>query len=528
MTENYKIGLDFGTTNSILTYLDNGLLTAFKYGTPGQEDQYIPSFIAYDEGIIEIGTPARNSATNPQIESYGNFKMQLPKVHAESSSRSPFEVTTDYLKELLFSGENCFSQKQGNISELVISVPEVWLRDAENQGREDLYEIASQFNLSSIRLVSEPVAAAAYYTWKMQEEAQKSGQSAFQGNLLVCDLGGGTFDVSLCKISGDNNVEVLYFHGQGKQGLKSAGVAFDRQCVQIAYQKKHGKFLVENEAKFNHLLRDFESTKLNSHRKSSKKLENFLKDPDSYTKDIYSFGGGDYTVTGKEVQQAFEPIREGIEKVLEGVKQWLADKQTKFDRLLLVGGFSQFILAQKAITDSLNIGKDDSRFDKQLNNTSSAYAISYGACLIANGLIEPTEIYPHTIGIIVEQLDPNCKKDRKQITLIKGGLPLGKLTQINWYPKKLEAKSKSLKIPLWIQPNSQGNIYEENTRDSIVLPNHSSKALYQVGMQVSSSQIAYLIIKEINSDKEVKYELGNVIATLFPTFLEINENDHNS
>ena len=105
---------------------------------------------------------------------------------------------------------------------------------------------------------------------------------------------------------------------------------------------------------------------------------------------------------------------------------------------------------------------------------------------------------------------------------------MGKLTQINWYPKKLEAKSKSLKIPLWIQPNSQGNIYEENTRDSIVLPNHSSKALYQVGMQVSSSQIAYLIIKEINSDKEVKYELGNVIATLFPTFLEINENDHNS
>ncbi|CDM96004.1 Hsp70 family protein [Limnospira indica] len=104
----YKIGLDFGTTNSTISYLENGEPVAFKYG--GQ--QSIPSFIAYeDDGYIDIGKAARQAAANdPQLESYGNFKMDLPLTenfaNNYSSQHTPITVTTDYLRQLLLSPEN--------------------------------------------------------------------------------------------------------------------------------------------------------------------------------------------------------------------------------------------------------------------------------------------------------------------------------------------------------------------------------------------------------------------------------------
>ena len=128
-----KIGLDFGTTNSIISFITNDKPEAYSY-PPLDGEKYIPSFIAYDLEGIEIGSSARKIAVyEPEIETYGQFKMRLPLPESEfnqyfKNNRTPISVTIDYLKELLISPDNdySFTKEQGEISRLVVSVPEIW------------------------------------------------------------------------------------------------------------------------------------------------------------------------------------------------------------------------------------------------------------------------------------------------------------------------------------------------------------------------------------------------------------------
>jgi molecular chaperone DnaK len=530
---NYKIGLDFGTTNSIVSYLTpNGELEAFPYPPP-DGSKYIASFIAYhkdEDGFIEIGTSARHTAAHDKsVETFGNFKMRLPLPESEFSQyfgikHTPISVTVDYLRELLISSENnySFSREKGEITQLVVSVPEIWQRDVYNLGRERLQEIIkNELGLKNqlLQLVSEPVAAAAYYAWEMQRRAQENGTESFIGNLLVCDMGGGTFDVSLCRIYEDNKVEVLYFDGQGDKGLESAGVAFDRQIVQIAYTKKHGQPLDEDSKDFISLLKEFESVKINSHERATKKLTNYLNAPEDKADDeVYKFSG--YVVTLGEVNEAFTPIFQGIKNVIKRVQAHLEKQGLDVDRIFMVGGFCQFILVQRAITDTLEIRKNDPRIDQTFNITNSAFAISYGSCLIANGLIDPTEKYVHTFGIVLETINLySGDRERREITLIEGGSPLDSLAEANFYSEEVTPVGNNISITLWVQLRSQGKKNQKSLPNIIELPNYSPSAKYRVGMKVDRSHIAYLVIQETRMGKLIEYKLGNIIANMFPGYI---------
>ncbi len=533
----YKIGLDFGTTNSIISYLTpNGELEVFPYPPPDGQ-KYIPSFIAYESEGITIGNAARSTAAHDSsVETYGNFKMRLPLPESEFSKyfthpRTPISVTVDYLRELLISVEKSysFSREKGEITSIVVSVPEIWQRDIYNLGRERLQElIKKDLRLENqlIQLVSEPVAAAAYYAWETQRRARQKGSESFSGNLLVCDMGGGTFDVSLCRIYGDNKVEVLYFDGQGDQGLEFAGVAFDRRIIQQAYTKKYGKPLAENTSEFISLLQAFEKIKIDHHDRATKRLTNYLNAPEDKAQDeAYKFN--EYTITLGEVNEAFTPITQGICDVIKKVKSYIQKERMEIDRIFMVGGFSQFILVQKAITDALGIGGNDPRLDKSFNITNSAYAISYGACLIANGLVDPTEKYVHTIGILLETINIHTgKRERPEITLIEGGINLDTLAPPKFYPEPIVPVENRIAITLWVQLLSKGNKHQESLPDMIELPNYSTNAKYHVGMKVDRSQIAYLLIQEARGGKVVEYQLGNVISKMFPGYvlLENSEN----
>ncbi|AMW30754.1 Hsp70 family protein [Arthrospira platensis] len=523
-----KIGLDFGTTNSTISYLENGKPVAFKYG--GQQES-IPSFIAYeDDGYIDIGKAARQAAaSDPQMESYGNFKMDLPLTenfaNNYSSKHTPITVTTDYLRQLLLSPENTYSFRcqQGEIEGLVVSVPEIWQRDISNRGRENLQSlIAHNLGLEKqlIQLVSEPVAAAAYYAWETQRRHQQENQEPFQGNLLVCDMGGGTFDVSLCRVYGDKKVEVLYFDGEGDRGLESAGVAFDRRCVIQAYKKQNGTEPDLNSQEFMNLLQSFESLKIDGHDRYTKKLKNYCKSP-SYLaeKTLYSFSNG-YTITNGEVDEAFQPIAEGIRRVLERVNQWLATHQEPCDRLFLVGGFCQFYLVQKTILDALKITEKDPRVDNDFNLIQSAFAISYGACLIANGLVQPRETYIHTIGIVVGMMTASMEVEETFIPIIEGGANLDDLASLRFADiPPLEAFHDTPEVILGVVPQSKGQIFKKVLPDTVKLPRNVASEKWRVGMRVNRSQVAYLAIVSVGGKRKVEYELGNIIAQMFPGFV---------
>ncbi|MEC4816503.1 MAG: Hsp70 family protein [Scytonema sp. PMC 1069.18] len=537
-----KIGLDFGTTNSIISFLNPyGGLEVFKYDPLGNKDEYIPSFVAYTDDLIEIGTAARNVALHdPKAECYSNFKMRLPLPESEFSNyfrgdRTPMSVTADYLRELLIASNNeySFSCEKGKIDGLVVSVPEIWQRDICNLGRERLQKlIVEELKLPLMQLVSEPVAAAAYYAWEINQKAKQERDNPFTGNLLVCDMGGGTFDVSLCRIYGDNKVEVLYFDGQGDKGLESAGVAFDRYCVNMAYTKRHGKSLDEKTPEFTRLLREFETIKISSHKKIRNKLNNYVKLPEDFADEtVINFGmfstESGYSVTCSDMDKAFAPIKQGIQRVIQRVQEYLQRENQQLNRVFLVGGFSQFLLVQKAITDVLGIEDNDSRLDKSFNITNRAYAISYGACLIANQLIDPTEKYIHTLGIVVDTINTRTlDKEKKFVSIIEGGINQIELAQprfANIQPLVTFQNDGDVTVTLWIDPMTRGKKIEHRLPKKIKLHGYSPNDQWRVGMRVDSSQVAYLVMEEIREKKRLEYPLGNIIADIFPGLVLIEE-----
>jgi molecular chaperone DnaK len=513
----YNVGLDFGTTNSIISYLNESAIpVAFDLGGAAGRQEYIPSFIAYEDDDIEIGAAARNMAIRKKssIQSFGNFKMFLPfaeEVYPEqfrNNGHTPVSVTQHYLQKL----SSRFASEKGSIENLVVTVPELWQRNIKNLGRVKLQNLIKEdLKLPLMQLVSEPVAAAAYYAWRTQRIAEETGSVPFHGNLLVCDMGGGTFDVCLCSIASQSKVEVLQFEGQGDKGLASAGVAFDRRITQIAYTKKEGRSIDENSSEFEKLCEAFEKSKiLADSEKIAKKLTNYFNAPEDLgKKELYYFE--DYPVTCGDVIEAFAPIKDGVYRVMGKIKEHLDQEKLSFDRLLMVGGFSQFILVQRAIREALGIEETDPRIDRNIKLTEGAFAISYGACLIANKLIDPVERYTHTIGM---------KTPKGDIPLLKGGKSLDELADVQFYPDVFSAFYEKFDLKVWIKLNSEGSPIDGVI--PISLPNYSTSSKYKVGLSVNRSYISYLTVKEVNSQEMIEYEMGH----LFQGFYLPDENNH--
>ena len=170
----YKIGMDFGTTNSTVAYInpDTKQVEAFKY-PPVAGFEYIPSCVAYGEDHQAfIGAAATSGYLNGEAGLLcSNMKMILPmppekrREVAWTRSKSPEDSITDYLQHILtVSGQDApgFTSQKGAIDALVLSVPHVWAKDPGHIGRSALQSIVRErLKLNLIQLISEPVAAAA-------------------------------------------------------------------------------------------------------------------------------------------------------------------------------------------------------------------------------------------------------------------------------------------------------------------------------------------------------------------------------
>ncbi|MGZ8216907.1 Hsp70 family protein, partial [Methylomagnum sp.] len=175
------IGIDLGTTNSEVAILQNGKATviADKEGR-----KILPSFVGIgDNGDILVGEPARNQyVLYPErtIKSIKRHMGEDMKVTLADHSFSPQEISAFILKQLKAVAE----EHQGRpVQKAVITVP-AYFSDAQRQATREAGEIAG---LDVVRIINEPTAAALAY------EAKTSHRK----RILVYDLGGGTFDVSV-------------------------------------------------------------------------------------------------------------------------------------------------------------------------------------------------------------------------------------------------------------------------------------------------------------------------------------------
>ena len=216
------IGIDLGTTNSAVAVLEGG---EAKIITNPEGNRTTPSVVSFKNGEIQVGEVAKRQAvTNPNTIS--SIKRHMGeagyKVEVEGKSYTPQEVSAMVLQYIKGFAEDYLGEK---VEKAVITVP-AYFNDAQRQATKDAGKIAG---LEVERIVNEPTAAALAYGLDKTDKDEK---------ILVFDLGGGTFDVSILEL-GDGVFDVLSTAGDNNLG----GDDFDNKIIDhmvAEFKKENG------------------------------------------------------------------------------------------------------------------------------------------------------------------------------------------------------------------------------------------------------------------------------------------------
>ena len=195
------IGIDLGTTNSCVAVMEGGKPTVI---TNAEGARTTPSVVAFTKtGERLVGEPAKRQAVTNADKTVSSIKRHMGtdyKVTIDDKKYSPQEISAMILQKMKSDAENYLGEK---VTEAVITVP-AYFNDAQRQATKDAGKIAG---LDVKRIINEPTAAALAYGLDNEQEQK----------IMVYDLGGGTFDVSIIEI-GDGVIEVLATAGDNKLG----------------------------------------------------------------------------------------------------------------------------------------------------------------------------------------------------------------------------------------------------------------------------------------------------------------------
>lgn len=204
------IGIDLGTTNSCVAVMEGGQPTVIA-NTEGARTT--PSVVAFTKtGERLVGEPAKRQAVTNADKTIASIKREMGsdyKVSIDDKKYSPQEISAMILQKLKADAEGYLGEK---VTEAVITVP-AYFNDAQRQATKDAGKIAG---LDVKRIINEPTAAALAYGLDNEKEQK----------IMVYDLGGGTFDVSIIEI-GDGVIEVLSTAGNNRLG----GDDFDQKIT---------------------------------------------------------------------------------------------------------------------------------------------------------------------------------------------------------------------------------------------------------------------------------------------------------
>ena len=205
------IGIDLGTTNSCVAVMEGGKPVVI---TNAEGMRTTPSVVAFAKtGERVVGEPAKRQAVTNADKTISSIKREMGtdyKVTIDDKKYSPQEISAMILQKLKSDAENYLGEK---VTEAVITVP-AYFNDAQRQATKDAGKIAG---LDVKRIINEPTAAALSYGLDNENEQR----------IMVYDLGGGTFDVSIIEI-GDGVIEVLSTAGDNRLG----GDDFDNVITQ--------------------------------------------------------------------------------------------------------------------------------------------------------------------------------------------------------------------------------------------------------------------------------------------------------
>jgi molecular chaperone DnaK len=368
------VGIDLGTTNSEIAILEDGKPVVL----PDESgDPILPSFVGLSEaGKLLVGKSARNQYPLAPERSIKSIKRKMgtdETVRLGDRGYRPQEISAFILRALK---ERAEAHLKAPVTKAVITVP-AYFNDDQRRATREAGEIAG---LEVVRILNEPTAASLTYETGTKDRTR----------VLVYDLGGGTFDVSIVQIE-SGVIEVLASHGDTHLG----GDDFDDlllKHVLLKFQEQHGVDLSTNVVARGRLLRAVEEAKkhLSSHP-FARIDEEFLAEKD---------GNALHLSLEMSRSDLEEMIRPALTRTLESLRRALDDaklKPAEIDRVVLVGGSTRTPLVAHLLEEQLG--------QPAHGEVNPDLCVAMGAAIQA-GLIAGMEvgavlvdITPHSLGI---------------------------------------------------------------------------------------------------------------------------------
>ena len=320
------IGIDLGTTNSCVAVIEGGQPRVIENSEGARTT---PSIIAYlDDGEILVGAPAKRQAVTNADRTISSIKREMGtnyKVTIDNKSYTPQEISAMILQKLKADAEAYLGEP---VTEAVITVP-AYFTDAQRQATKDAGKIAG---LDVKRIINEPTAAALAYGVD-KETDQK---------IMVYDLGGGTFDVSIIEM-GDGVQEVLATAGNNRLG----GDDFDQRLINYfveEFKKENGIDLSSDKMAMQRLKEAAEKAKIELSGMTQANVNlPFI------TADATGPKHFDMTITRAKFNELTADL---VEKTMGPVNQALSDAgltASDLNKVLLVGGSTRIPAVQDAV-----------------------------------------------------------------------------------------------------------------------------------------------------------------------------------
>ena len=330
------IGIDLGTTNSVVAVMEGGEPTVI---TNTEGSRLTPSVVGFSKtGERLVGQLAKRQAVSNPENTISSIKRHMGEsytVDIQGKKYTPQEISAMILQKLKEDAESYLGEK---VTQAVITVP-AYFNDGQRQATKDAGKIAG---LDVLRIVNEPTAAALAYG------LDKGGD----GKILVFDLGGGTFDVSILEL-GDGVFEVKATNGNTHLG----GDDFDNKVMEwmiSEFKKETGIDLSQDKMAEQRLKEAAEKAKI----ELSTVLSTNINLP-FITADATGPKHLDLTLTRAKFNELTEDL---VQATMEPTKKAIADSGftiDEIDKIILVGGSSRIPAVQEAIKSIL--GKEPSK-----------------------------------------------------------------------------------------------------------------------------------------------------------------------